>query len=262
LHSGKIIRGNTVKKHREHRSYFEDYYIKTPFYKALTRERTISEVDDLNKLCRFSQNDKILDLGCGQGRHCLDLVKRGYDTTGLDYSRTLIAEACRNATRNNYPLQFIRSDMLFLPLRKNSFSWVLSLFGSCGYFSDDENLEVLRGIFRIIRPGGSFLLDCWNKEYALQSNGNEKKYEIDDGGYLINKSSYSRKTKRMTVIRKFVNKDDIRELKISCRLYSPEELVDNLKSAGFGNLRIFSDYRGKAFAADSRAIVILCRKPN
>ncbi|MBN2225911.1 MAG: hypothetical protein JW763_00960 [candidate division Zixibacteria bacterium] len=53
-----------------YKTYFGKYYTITPFFKALTDDRTDSEVDQLCTLCGFTSEDRILDLGCGQGRHC------------------------------------------------------------------------------------------------------------------------------------------------------------------------------------------------
>jgi cyclopropane fatty-acyl-phospholipid synthase-like methyltransferase len=67
-----------METYREHRKYFEEFYIDTPFFDAFTPERAATETDNLKKLCGFKKDDTILDTGCGHGRHCIRLKDDGF----------------------------------------------------------------------------------------------------------------------------------------------------------------------------------------
>ncbi|MBP9891889.1 MAG: class I SAM-dependent methyltransferase, partial [Planctomycetes bacterium] len=73
------------------RTLFTSLYLKTDGDVVENDQNTVKEVDLLIKATGLEPNDKILDLCCGQGRHSLELARRGYrHVTGVDRSRYLI----------------------------------------------------------------------------------------------------------------------------------------------------------------------------
>ncbi len=86
---------------------------------------------------------KILDLACGYGRHTIPLAKMGYDMTGLDYTEKFIQMAEEKAKEENLQIEFLVGDMRKIPF-ENHFAGVISYFTSFGFFSDEENFEVLK----------------------------------------------------------------------------------------------------------------------
>ncbi len=123
--------------------YFDETFIE--LYRAfLTPERTRREVRGLVKLLELPPGAAVLDLACGWGRHSVELARRGYTVTGLDWSPTLLGHARRRARRAGVDVEWVQGDMRELPWT-GRFDVVLSLFSSLGYFlSDDEDLRVLR----------------------------------------------------------------------------------------------------------------------
>jgi SAM-dependent methyltransferase len=252
--------GETKEQFREHRTYFEEPYVKTPMFKALTAERTASEVAELTALCKFSREDFVLDHGCGQGRHCRGLRDIGYAVVGLDYSRTLISMAGAEAGRVDSDIPYVRGDMRYLPLRDSVFTWVLSLFGSFGYLSDTDNLEVLKEIRRVMKCRGKLLLDIWNKEFALKKSGEEIHRDLETGEHFIHRSDFSHETKRMTVRRFFVTADKEKEYSISYRLHTLPEISDILDSLGFEILDVRGSFSSKELSPESRGLVVISEK--
>lgn len=141
---------------------------------------------------------RVLDAGCGAGRHSLLLARRGFRVLGLDWSPELLAEARRGARRwNPDPApQFVRGDLGRPPLRAG-FDWVLSLFTSFGYSEDDRtNERVLSGLQRLVAPGGRLLVDFLNPlalraelvpESRRQVDGLDvlEKRRIDEGSGMV-----------------------------------------------------------------------------
>jgi SAM-dependent methyltransferase len=105
---------------------------------------------------------RVLDLGCGPGRHAAQLVTTGARVVGFDLSPALLSRA-----RQRLPPEahLVRGDMRRLPFRDRAFDVVLNLFTSFGYFSDDEqHLTVLIEAGRTLRPGGALVLDYFNAD--------------------------------------------------------------------------------------------------
>ena len=111
----------------------------------------------------------ILDLACGPGRHCLELGRRGYAATGLDFSPGLLTIAHTKARAVARTPTFSCGDMRSLPWRTASFRSALLLGNSFGYYSDTENLRVLQELRRVLRPGGFLALGVTNKTSYLAS---------------------------------------------------------------------------------------------
>ena len=77
---------------------FNSLYLKTDGDVVENDANTIAEVDMMIQSAGLEKNDRILDLCCGQGRHCLELAKRGFtQLTGIDRSRYLIRLARKRA---------------------------------------------------------------------------------------------------------------------------------------------------------------------
>ena len=252
--------GRSNEQFRQHRSYFEKPYVITPMFKALTPERTASEVAELVALCKFSKEDLILDHGCGQGRHCFGLRGIGYRVAGLDYSRTLLKMAATVARRVDSDVPYIRGDMRYLPLKDSIFTWVLSLFGSFGYLSETDNVEVLKEIRRVLKPRGKLLLEIWNKEFALKNDGEEIHRNLESGEHFLQRCRFSHDTRRMTVRRFFTTGDKKEEYSISYRIYTSPEISDILTSLGFEICDIRGSFSSRELMPESRDLVVICEK--
>lgn len=121
------------------------------------RKKTGQEIAFLRRILRLPRRSHILDVGCGVGRHAVELAKLGYDVTGVDISSRYLAEARRRARKQRVHAHFIRGDMRRLDFNK-TFDAAINLFTSFGYFpSPSDDLKVLRGVCRALKPGGLFL---------------------------------------------------------------------------------------------------------
>ena len=73
-------------------------------------QRTIGECDFIEKEIEYHKDTKILDIGCGTGRHSIELSKRGYDVVGIDLSESLLKRAKEKATEQNLQVVFQKHD--------------------------------------------------------------------------------------------------------------------------------------------------------
>lgn len=112
----------------------------------------------------FQPGQKVLDLACGPGRHVAALARRGARVTGVDLSAPLLAEARKRLRAQGLRATLARCDMRRLPAAwRGRFDGAVSFFTSFGYFeTPEEDLQVLRGIRRALKPGGWWLIDLLN----------------------------------------------------------------------------------------------------
>lgn len=142
-------------------SFGEDYLI---VYRHRDFGGARHEVERMIQWLDLPQGARVLDLCCGMGRHSLALSQAGYEVTGVDLSEVLLREA--RAQDGSEKVTWIRSDMRELPLA-GGFDAVVNLFTSFGYFEEDEEqVKVLKEVFRMLRPGGRFIIDFLNPAYV------------------------------------------------------------------------------------------------
>lgn len=143
--------------------------------------REIRKVDsrkrDFESECNFVENilkeencgPKILDVGCGIGRHACILSKCGYEVTGVDTSRSYLADFRNGAKRRNVNVNIIRGDMRKLPFR-GEFDAAICMYSSfLSLTSDKHMIATLEGIRHALKDDGIFILDIWNGWNILRS---------------------------------------------------------------------------------------------
>src|SRR2546428_2156051 len=67
-------------------------------YDDFLAERTPVEVDQIEALLQLHPPRRILDLPCGQGRHAIELARRGYEVTGVDLSPYMLGVAAERGS--------------------------------------------------------------------------------------------------------------------------------------------------------------------
>ena len=139
-------------------------------YDPVLQDRTPGEVDAIERLLEIRPPLRILDLACGQGRHSIDLARRGYQVTGLDHSRYLLDVAAQRAAAAGVTVRWVEGDMRQPYAVPGGVDVVVNLFTSFGYFADDaDDLMVLRAVAGVLRPGGRFLLEVLNGEWIMHT---------------------------------------------------------------------------------------------
>jgi SAM-dependent methyltransferase len=182
---------------------------------------------------------RVLDLGCGPGRHAAQLTVSGARVTGFDLSPALLHRAQRRPER---PAHLVRGDMRLLPFRPGTFDVVVNLFTSFGYFADDEqHHEVLAGSATLLAPEGVFVLDYLNAHRIRTelvpreslATGTQsvviERHITDDERYVV------KEIHLMGEGRSFVER---------VRLFTPAELEELLDGAGLRVIHRYGDYHG------------------
>lgn len=209
-------------------------------------------VDLLRSNLPWRSGLRVLDVGCGAGRHTRALAEAGARVTGVDLSRALLGHArhCSGAT-------FARADMRRLPVRDRSMDVVVNLFTSFGYFSSDaEHADVLAAMIRTLVPGGSFVIDFLHAPAVIDALVPEADVILADTPVHISK----RLLDGQRSVEKTIALADGRRFVERVRLFTPTELEAMITAAGARVRCRFGDYAGTPITAGSpRAILIADR---
>ncbi len=224
------------------RSIFNALYLKTDADVVADEHITGSEVDFFVRAAGLSKEWRILDLCCGQGRHSLELARKGFrNVEGLDRSRYLITKARGLAIREGLGVKFREGDARKTHYPADAFDSVMILGNSFGYFETvRDDLRVLKEVFRILRPDGVCLLDVTDGDY-LRNRFQSRSWEwIDKKHFVCRERSLSADGERLISREVVTNcgKGVIADQFYAERLYSQEGIIGLLQEAGFSQCTV------------------------
>lgn len=234
------------------RSWFGPSYL--ALYDDELALRTATEIDELEALLRLSPPARILDLPCGQGRHSIELARRGYEVTGADLSPFMLSVAQARAREQRIALRFLQADMR-QPLRETPFDLALNLFTSLGYFEDQaDDVKAVASAAAALRPGGRFMLEVVNGERLMRNFQEREWFTVGDAA-VLERRTLDRTTRRMTVER-MVERNAEEEVSVHViRLYGPEDIKALLRAGGFGAIDLYGEWDGSPATPDASRVL-------
>ena len=227
----------------------------------MSADQTLREVEFIEASLAVNPGGQVLDVGCGYGRHAIELVQRGLDVTGLDLSLPLLLRAADEAQRRAMSVNFVHADMREMAFEKQ-FDGVYCMLTSFGYFDEEMNLRVAEGIARALKPGGRFLLDLVNRDYVVADLPSRVWWE-GNGCVVLEEVDFNFHTSRILTHRSIVFEDGRQiEQEISVRAYSLHEIGRLLRQAGFRVIDVSGSLatRGHFFGGTSRSLLVLAEK--
>src|SRR5207245_2618721 len=153
-----------------------------------------SDVEWIVGVAALEAGARILDAPCGFGRHSIELARRGFQVTGVDFSETELDRARKAATEAGVPLRLVCQDIRDMEF-PGEFDLAVNLFSSIGYFSDDEDRLVIDRFWRALKPGGVFVLDTRNRDQLVRSLPPEERKRVN-GWTLRIENAFDHATER------------------------------------------------------------------
>ena len=208
---------------------------------VLGEQNTRAEVEALIDALGLAPKARILDLCCGQGRHALEMARRGFTrVSGLDQSAYLIGEARAAAQSRGLDVDFQEGDARELPFEDGAFDAVVLMGNSFGYFAaEQDDAAALREVRRVLeKKGGRVLLDLTDGAY-LRARYEARSWEWIDETHLACRERTldgDRLVTREVVVHtgKGVTADQF----YAERLYDRSEISALLRRAGFTDVRV------------------------
>ncbi len=252
------------------RTLFNAVYLQTDGDVVENTASTESDVALLIESAKLTPEDSILDLCCGQGRHSLELARRGFPhVTGLDRSRYLVRLARKRNKQQGLSATFREGDARKFRLPPESFTCVAVMGNSFGYFErSEDDLSVLASIWRVLKPGGRVVLDVVDGNWMREEFEPRSWEWIDENHFVCRERALAHDGQRL-ISREIVTHAErgvIADQFYAERLYAYSELEALLKKAGFSDIRqgeepITLSDRSQDLGMLSRRICIVAFKP-
>jgi D-alanine-D-alanine ligase len=222
------------------RDIFNANYLRTDGDVVEDSDITRSEIDAFVSMVDVPSDACILDLCCGQGRHVLELARRGYSNLfGVDRSHYLISRAKRIARELGHEVTFREGDARKLRFPKNTFDLIFIAGNSFGYFeSVDDDIAVLQELRRLLKPGGRLLIDFTDGDY-LRANYETRSWEWIDKNYFVCRERALSKDSNRLISREVIThtkKGVVADQFYAERLYNASQLGQLLSENNFSVL--------------------------
>tara|TARA_X000000950_G_scaffold56887_3_gene68454 strand:+ start:4399 stop:5136 length:738 start_codon:yes stop_codon:yes gene_type:complete len=235
-------------------SWFDSKY-----YHILYSDRTDYEAHNfiyqLKNHLSLDSKEKVLDLGCGRGRHSKTLSEFFKTLDGIDISKENIDFATSNKSKNQ---NFYLSDMRNFKM-SNSYGYIFNLFTSFGYFDDlSDNVKVLENCNHHLKKNGLLIIDFLNAKKIKKTIKNIQEiktisniiFEIDK--YILNNYIFKKI--------KIIDGDSVLNFVEKVQLFELDDFIKMLEKTGFTEISAFGDYKMNPYRSNSNRLILCAKK--
>ena len=235
-----------MSKKQWYESLFENYGQKYDIENFT--QGTTGECDFIENELSHNRSLKILDVGCGTGRHTIELTKRGYTVIGIDFSESQLTRAIEKAKSQSLKIDFQQQDARKLTFDKEFDVAIMLCEGGFPLMETNEmNFEILKSVTRSIKGQGKFVFTTLNGLFPLYHSVEEFcSSATRDGNATYRSNTFDLMTFRDHNITEI--EDDSGNKKIlECneRYYVPCEITWLLKTLGYQKIDIFGARLGQ-----------------
>lgn len=207
--------------------WYEDLY--QDFGKSYEEEPyvqgTTGEVDFIEKELDFNKDKNILDIGCGTGRHSIELGRRGYQVTGIDLSESMLKQAEEKLTDLKADVKFIKCDALNLEYQED---YDMALILCEGAFSlmeaDTKDYKILKNAYNALKKEAKLILTVPNAYKPIMEGNDDLDLTTLREEFVMNVED---------------DKGQEKTLKANQRYYLPSEIHWRLGKIGFNKIDIY-----------------------
>ena len=221
-------------------------------------KNTVGEVDFLLEVLDLPAGASVLDVGCGTGRHAVELARRGYSVTGLDLSSEMLAQAAAAAGAAGMRVELLHLDATRFSLERRYDAAICLCEGSFGLLGQGDDpieqpLAILRNISACLNPGAMAVLTVLNAAHMLRKYRNE---DVADGRFdplvLVETGAYP-------------PREDMPPVEVRERAFVGTELILLGRLAGLEIVHLWGGTAGswgrRPLDLDEMEIMVVARKP-
>jgi len=237
--------------------YFDDTYRRL-FLDTVEPARTRYQVQQILRLCAVLPGAAVLDVGCGVGRHSIELARLGFRVTGVDMNADYIAVCRERTAQMGLKAEFYAMDSRIMKLHVRA-DLSISLWSSFGYYGEIGDLEILQRVSEHTRRRGHVVVDVENRDYIVKHFVPEEWHE-NEQGLVCEKRRFDAVHGTVSTRRVVLSGGEHCEYHRVLRMYTVTELAALLEAAGLRPERWCGDYNGSRFGPESKRMIVIAER--
>ena len=220
---------------------------------------TVQEVDFILKELKLPLRSCILDMGCGTGRHAVELAKREYQITGVDISAGMLSEARKAARQAKVDVIWVQADAVKYTPAKKFDAAICLCEGAIGLLGTDDDpiehdLSILRNMHAALKPKAKLIMTTLNGYRLIRQYNKE---DVESGRFNPN-------TMVETESVEYDSLEGKKSALVRERGYVPTELILLFRLAGFVVENIWGGTAGnwghRQLELDEMEVMVTARK--
>jgi 2-polyprenyl-3-methyl-5-hydroxy-6-metoxy-1,4-benzoquinol methylase len=212
-----------------------------------TKKSIDNTIDFILKFCDGSKLN-ILDLGCGPGIYAERLAESGHNVTGIDFSRTSIEYASKQAQIKKLDIDYICEDYLTIDYN-DKFDLVLLVYTDFGVLIPSEREKLLENIHKALKSNGIFIFDVINDKNLAHKFQENKTWNLETNGFWKDTSYLELKKgfhyiNEKVFLQQHIIIDHTEKIKIYrfwTHYFEKDDIIKVLRNNGFPNIESFEN---------------------
>lgn len=236
-------------------------------FEAATRlpEFVEKSVDWITTIAPPSKGKRILDLGCGPGLYAQRLHGKGYEVTGIDFSRRSINYATTKALENNWSIDYIYKNYLEINY-ENEYDVIIMIYCDFGVLSPSQREVILTKIRKALKKGGKFIFDVFTPANYVDKTKEKNDWYISGPNFWSPKehicleSHFIYPSNARCDQYVLITKEKVEVTRIWDQPFTEETIKHELNRVGFNDFQVFSDISGTPYCDKSATMALVVTK--
>jgi SAM-dependent methyltransferase len=225
----------------------------------MTPALTLADVDFLEKTFDVNPGARLLDVPCGNGRHSIELARRGYRITGIDLSDEFLAAARAelDADWRKGDMRDLLSDGLLEP---STFDSAFCFGNSFGYLDHDGVVAFLSALAGALKPGAKLVIETGVTAESILPTLVQKRWHRLGDLMILSENRYDPWESKLNIDYTFVRGDSIETRPTASCVFTSAEIRRMLEAAGFNTLSLQGGMAGEPYQLGSPRLVIIAQR--
>jgi len=223
--------------------------------RAMTPALTLADVDFLETTFGVKPGARLLDIPCGNGRHSIELARRGYRITGIDLSEEMLAEA-----RAELAADWRKGDMRTLDLEPSAFDGAFCFGNSFGYLDRGGAIAFLSALAGALKPGAKLVIETGVAAESILPTLVQKRWHRLGDLLILSENRYDARHSRLDIDYTFVRGGLIETRPTSSYVFTVAEIARMMETAGFAIEALGGGVAGERFTLGTPRLLIVARR--
>lgn len=223
--------------------------------RAMTPALTLADVDFLEKTFDVKPGARLLDVPCGNGRHSIELARRGYRVTGIDLSEELLA-----AARAELDADWRLADMRGLELEASTFDGAFCFGNSFGYLDHAGVTSCLFALAGALKPGAKLVIETSMTAESILPTIVQKRWHRFGDLMILSENRYDPWESCLHIDYTFVRDGTVETRPTAHYVFTSADLRRMLDAAGFNTLSFQGSVTGEPYQLGSPRLVIIAQR--